>query len=391
MIHQKANKKLITITWLVVAVLAFSLWTPPIMAAEVPLEADSAILIEASTGQVLYDKNSHQAQAPASVTKLMTLVVAFEAIENGKGELSDKVVTSENAWRLGGSQIYLEPGEEMTLEELLIAIAVGSANDACVAVAEHLFGTHEEFVEVMNEKARELGLKNTHFVNSYGLPAEGHYSSPYDMAQISRYALRFPKLLEMTSIKEYDLRGGEFHLYNTNKLLWWYKGADGFKTGWTNEARYCLASTAERDGLRLIAVVFGSPQRHGNFRDCMKLLNYGFAQYAFKTVAEAGQTCGVVNVGKGAAETVEVVVSEPAGALITKGQDKGITSRVELPESITAPISQGQKLGELVICQGEEELSRFDLLAKQDVAKGSLSSQIGKTFNDIIQLDKRVF
>jgi D-alanyl-D-alanine carboxypeptidase (penicillin-binding protein 5/6) len=266
MIHQKANKKLITITWLVVAVLAFSLWTPPIMAAEVPLEADSAILIEARTGQVLYDKNSHQAQAPASVTKLMTLAVAFEAIENGKGELSDKVVTSENAWRLGGSQIYLEPGEEMTLEELLIAIAVGSANDACVAVAEHLFGTHEEFVEVMNEKARELGLKNTHFVNSYGLPAEGHYSSPYDMAQISRYALRFPKLLEMTSIKEYDLRGGEFHLYNTNKLLWWYKGADGFKTGWTNEARYCLASTAERDGLRLIAVVFGSPQRHGNFR-----------------------------------------------------------------------------------------------------------------------------
>lgn len=372
-------------------VLALGIWTIPVMAAEMPLETDSAILMEASTGKILYEKNSNKSQAPASVTKLMTLVVAFEAIEAGKGNLTDKVTASENAWRLGGSQIYLEPGEEMTLEELLIAVAVGSANDACVAVAEHLYGTHEEFVEAMNQKVKELGLKDTHFVNCYGLPAEGHYSSPYDMAQIARYSLQFSKLREVVSIKEYDLRGGKFHLYNTNKLLWWYKGADGFKTGWTNEARYCLASTAERDGLRLIAVVFGSPERHGNFRDCMKLFNYGFAQYTFKSVMQEGQIGGVVKVSKGAIDSVEAIVNQPAGALVSKGKDKDINYRIELPSFVTAPISEGQKIGELVICQDAVEISRCDLVAKEAVAKGSFLQQIGEVFEEIVQLEKRSF
>ncbi|NLK52080.1 MAG: D-alanyl-D-alanine carboxypeptidase [Syntrophomonadaceae bacterium] len=376
------------LSWFLVAVLLCSYWPSSVQAAEVPLEADTAILMEASTGKILYEKNCHQVMAPASVTKLMTLVVAFEALEAGRGELSDRVAASENACRLGGSQIYLEPGEEMTLEELLIAIAVGSANDACVAVAEHLFGTHEIFVEAMNQKAQELGLKNTHFINSYGLPAEGHYSSAYDMAIIGRYALRFPQLRQMTAIKEYDLRGGKFHLYNTNKLLWWYRGVDGFKTGWTNEARYCLATTGERDGLRLIAVVFGAPQRHGNFRDCMKLFNYGFAQYAYKTVAEAGQICGVVKVGKGTVDSVEVVVAQPAGALVLRGQDKGITTRIELPASVSAPVVQGQKLGDLVVCQGVTELARFDLVAKQEIPRGTLWQQMGEVFEEIVQLEQ---
>jgi D-alanyl-D-alanine carboxypeptidase (penicillin-binding protein 5/6) len=370
------------------AVFVLSIWTTPVAAAEVPLEADSAILLEASTGKILFENNSHKAQAPASVTKLMTLVVAFEAIEAGKGSLTDKVAASENAWRLGGSQIYLEPGEEMTLEELLIAVAVGSANDACVAVAEHLYGTHEEFVEAMNQKVKDLGLTDTHFVNSYGLSAEGHYSSPYDMAQIGRVALEYPKLREMVAIKEYDLRGGEFHLYNTNKLLWWYKGADGFKTGWTNEARYCLASTAERDGLRLIAVVFGSPQRHGNFRDCMKLFNYGFANFSFKSVLQAGQVAGVAKVTKGATDSVEAVVNQSAGALVAKGQDKGITYRVELPASVTAPVAAGQKLGELIVCQEETEISRCDLVAKEAVPRGTLLQQMGEIFEEIGQLER---
>lgn len=377
------------LAWFLALILVFNSLPTPILAAEIiPLETDSAILLEPYSGQILYEQNSHKRQAPASVTKLMTLVVAFEAIKDGRANLADKVVASENAWRLGGSQIYLEPGEEMTLEELLIAIAVGSANDACVAVAEHLYGTHEAFVEAMNRKAKELGLKDTHFVNAYGLPAEDHYSSPYDMAQVGRYALQFPKLLELTSIKEYDLRGGEFHLYNTNKLLWWYKGAKGFKTGWTNEARYCLASIAKRDGLTLIAVVFGSPERHGNFRDCMKLLNYGFARYAFKSVAEKDQTCGVVHVGKGAVETVEVILNQSAGALVVKGEEKNITYRIELSSSVTAPVEKGQKLGELIVYQGENEHSRFDLVAKEEVPKGLLSQQIGRIFRDIVQLNK---
>jgi D-alanyl-D-alanine carboxypeptidase (penicillin-binding protein 5/6) len=386
-------QKLKTVVFILVTVLALGIWINPAMAlaAEMVLEADSAILLDASSGKILYETNSHKAQAPASVTKLMTLLVAFEALEAGRGNLTDKVTASENAWRLGGSQIYLEPGEEMTLEELLISVAVGSANDACVAVAEHLYGTHEEFVEAMNQKAQELGLKNTHFVNSYGLPAEGHYSSPYDMAVIGRCALQFPKLMEITSIKEYDLRGGEFHLYNTNKLLWWYKGADGFKTGWTNEAKYCLASTVERDGLRLIAVVFGSPQRHGNFRDCMKLFNHGFARYTFKSVMQEGQTGGVVKVGKGSVDSVEVVVNQPVGALVVKGQDKGITSIIELPASVTAPVVKGQKIGDVVVFQEGTEVSRFDLVAKEDVPKGSLFQQIGEVFEEIGQLERSIF
>lgn len=387
--HMRTLRRKSKLAALIISVvLVLSIWTAPLAAAEVPLEADSAILLEASTGKILFENNSHKAQAPASVTKLMTLVVAFEAIEAGKGSLTDKVAASENAWRLGGSQIYLEPGEEMSLEELLIAVAVGSANDACVAVAEHLYGTHEEFVEAMNQKVKDLGLTDTHFVNSYGLPAEGHYSSSYDMAQIGRVALEYPKLMELVTIKEYDLRGGEFHLYNTNKLLWWYKGADGFKTGWTNEARYCLASTAERDGLRLIAVVFGSPQRHGNFRDCMKLFNYGFAKYSFKSVLQAGQVGGVAKVAKGATDSVEAVVNQSAGALVAKGQDKGITYRVELPASVTAPVAAGQKLGELVVCQAETEISRYDLVAKEAVPRGTLLQQLGEVFEDIGQLER---
>ena len=191
------------------------------------------------------------------MTKLMTMI-SVEALDEGKVDLKDKVVSSENASKMGGSQIYLEPGEEMTYEDLLISIAAGSANDACVAVAEHLEGTNKNFVAKMNSRAREIGLKNTHFINSYGLPASGHYTSAYDMALMGRYALQHPRILEYTSIKEYPLRQGAFKLYNTNKLLWWYQGTDGYKTGWTNEAKYCLVSTVKRDDLRLIAVVMAS-------------------------------------------------------------------------------------------------------------------------------------
>lgn len=231
------------------------------------VKADSAILMDADSGKVLYEKNPDSKLPPASMTKLMTLVLGIEALEQGKVKKTEKVVASENAWKLGGSQIYLEPGEEMTYQDMLISIAVGSANDACVAVAEHLDGSHEVFVDHMNREAKKVGMKNTHFVNAYGLPAEGHYSCARDMALLGRYALNFPDILEYTGIKEYSLRNGEFKLYNTNKLLWWYKGADGFKTGWTNEAKYCLVSTVKRNDLRLVATVMASPEPRGNFRD----------------------------------------------------------------------------------------------------------------------------
>jgi D-alanyl-D-alanine carboxypeptidase (penicillin-binding protein 5/6) len=220
----------------------------------VEVSAESYVLMDADSGKILLAKNEDKRLPPASMTKIMTLILALEDLQEGKVGLKDKVIASENAWKMGGSQVYLEPGEEMTFEDMLIAIAVGSANDACVAVAEHLEGTHQNFVQRMNEKAKSMGLKNTNFINAYGLTAEGHYSSALDMAIMARYALEVPKMLEYTSIKEYNLRQGEFKLFNTNKLLWWFEGTDGFKTGWTDEAKYCLTSTVKRDDLRLIAV-----------------------------------------------------------------------------------------------------------------------------------------
>jgi D-alanyl-D-alanine carboxypeptidase (penicillin-binding protein 5/6) len=279
----------------------------PVQAANIETSAESAILIDAETGKILYEKESHKELPPASVTKLMTLLVACEAVENGKAKLTDIVVASENACSLGGSQIYLEPGEKFSLEEMLIAIAVGSANDACVAVAEFLYGAHEEFVAVMNQKAQELGLKNTKFMNAYGLPAEGHYTSAYDLAVMGREALKHPLILKLTSMKEYDLRNGEFKLWNTNKLLWWYEGTEGFKTGWTQEAKYCLASTVKRDGLRLICVVMGVPQARGHFQESMKIYNYGFANYMYKEFAPAFSKQGILTVVKGSKTAVELV------------------------------------------------------------------------------------
>lgn len=348
----------------------------PALAVEIELESPSAVLMEPYTGQILYEKNSHLRRAPASVTKLMTLVVACEALEAGRVKLTDVVIASENAARLGGSQIYLEPGEKMSLRDLLIAIAVGSANDACVAVAEHIYGSHEEFVAVMNQRAQELGMKDTHFVNAYGLPAEGHYTSAYDMAILGRYALRFPFLLELTSIKEHDLRGGEFHLYNTNKLLWWYEGADGFKTGWASDAQYCLAATAERNGLRLLAVTMGAPRRHGNFRDCMKLFNLGFARYAYKLIAAPGQVCGQVAVPNGEVTQVDAICEDKVGALVSRGQEGEISWRCELLPQVPAPVTAGQKLGELVVLRRQEEIMRADLVADRDVEKCSFPSLV---------------
>ena len=237
-----------------------------------------------------------------------------------------------------------KPGEEMTYEDMLISIAVGSANDSCVAVAEHLEGTHKNFVDRMNKKAKMLGLKNTNFVNSHGLTEKDHYTTANDMAILARHALKYPKLLEYCSIKEYNLRQGDFKLYNTNKLLWWYQGADGFKTGYTDAAKFCLTSTAKRDGLRLIAVVMASPEQNGNFRDSMQLLNYGFAKYSYKTFYSKGSVCGMVKVGKGITDIVEVVALEDVGVISLKGEEKNITSKKELLDYVDAPVKEGKNL-----------------------------------------------
>lgn len=350
---------------------------------EIQTEATSAVLMDAASGQILYEKESHKELAPASVTKLMTLLVAADAVASGKVKLTDKVTASENACKLGGSQIYLEPGETFTLEQMLFAIAVGSANDGCVAVAEHIDGTHDAFVEQMNRKAQDLGLKNTHFVNAYGLPAEGHYTCAYDLAMIAKAALNYPLVRKLTSTKEYDLRDGKFKLWNTNKLLWWYPGADGFKTGWTNEAKYCLASTVERNGLRLICVVMGVPQVRGHFAESMKIYNYGFAKYEFKQFAPANQRQGVVKVCKGTENEVNAITERALGATVEKGKDKNLWVETKLNPEISAPIQKGQKLGEILLYRNDQLQTSVNLVADHSVAKAGVVEQMRRTLKGV--------
>lgn len=350
------------------------------------VKADAYVLMDADSGNILLGYNEEKRLAPASMTKLMTLTLAVEALESGTVQLTDPVVTSENAWKMGGSQIYLEPGETMSYEEMLIAIAVGSANDACVAVAECLEGTHQGFVDKMNQKAAQLGLQNTHFVNAYGLTAEGHYTSAHDMAIIARYALSHPRVLEYTSIKEYNLRQGKFVLYNTNKLLWWYAGTDGFKTGWTNEAKYCLTSTVKRDGLRLIAVVMASPEVRGHFRDSMELYNYGFAKYAYKSFFTRDSICGSVQVGKGAQDAVEAVVAEDAGSICLKGEKDDLSYTKQFSDYIDAPVKKGQKLGEIQVYKGGNLQKTVDIISAIDVPRGGIVKEIKKMFAETFLL-----
>jgi D-alanyl-D-alanine carboxypeptidase (penicillin-binding protein 5/6) len=375
------------VAWTLLLALIIMISCPLAVKADtLDVKAESYILIDADSGKVICAKDEHKRLPPASMTKLMTLILAVEALEEGKASLKDKVVTSENAWKMGGSQIYLEPGETMTYEDMLISIAVGSANDACVAVAEHLEGTHQEFVDKMNSKAKSLGLKDTHFINSYGLPANNHNSSAYDMAVMGRYALKYPKLLELTSIKEYNLRQGEFKLYNTNKLLWWYQGADGFKTGWTNEAKYCLTSTAKRNGLRLIGVVMASPEPRGNFRDSMQLFNYGFAKYGYKTFFNRDSVCGMVKIGKGMDNYVEAVAEDDVGLTYLKGKEGKITSQKHLLKYIDAPVKKGQKIGEVCVYKDGELQKKVNLNAGRDIPRFGIIREIFKMFGETFLL-----
>lgn len=372
---------------LLVLTVTIGLCVPAARAADVlEITAESALLVDADSGKVIYEKNADKRLAPASMTKLMTLILAVEALKDGRVSYDETVVASENAWRLGGSQIYLEPGEKMTYRDMLVAIAVGSANDSCVAVAEHLEGSHEAFVEKMNKKASELGMKNTNYVNSYGLPDPDHYTCAKDMVTLGRFALNYPELMELTSIKEYDLRGGEFVLYNTNKLLWWYDGADGFKTGWTNEAKYCLVSTVKRNDLRLVATVMGCPEPRGNFRDSMTIYNYGFARYTYKAFANQGAVCGLTRVGKGVSEAVEVVAGGNIGSICEKGQEKQVTWKRSITSYVNAPVKKGDRLGEAQVFVNGKLVKKIPLLAAKDVAQASPFNTVKKAWNKIFLL-----
>jgi len=350
--------------------------------------AESAVLMDYATGKVLFEKNADKELPPASVTKVMTLLVAMDALEQGKVKLTDVVSTSENAANMGGSQIYLEPGEEMSMKTMLISIAVGSANDACVAVAEHVAGSHEAYVKMMNDKAAALGLKHTHFVNTYGLPAEKHYTSSRDLAVMIREAAKYPLFNELVGIKRYDLRDGKFVLWNTNKLLWWYRGSEGGKTGWTNEAKYCLASTAKRDNLRLIAVVMATPEPRSHFRESMKLYNYGFAQYEAVPIAKAGQILGKVRVHKGTLDWVEVTPKEDVVAVVRKGQKESVTYKLFTVPVTTAEVVKGMPLGNVTVYNEKQKASQIDLISTKAVPEGTVFRHMFKLLHTVYAYNK---
>ena len=347
------------------------------------LTSKSALLMEEDTGTILYEQNSHEALPPASVTKVMTLLLIYEGERDGKFDWTDTVQVSEHAASMGGSQVFLEEGETQTAADMTKSIAIASANDAAVAMAEFLAGSEEAFVQKMNERAKELGMEDTNFVNACGLDTEGHVSSAYDIALMSRELMEnFPEIKEYTttwqdSIIHKTRRGEEtFGLTNTNKLIQWYDGATGLKTGSTGNALYCLSGTAERDGMGLIAVVMAAPDYKVRFREVMQLLDYGFANYAIEKGREKGYAMGEVPVEKGMTDTVEAVVSEEISVLVPKGKESQWETRTELLQAVSAPVEAGTKVGELVYLRDGEEVGRVELTAGENVEKANVDTML---------------
>ena len=341
----------------------------PARAAQVDITAPSAILMEKSTGEVLFEQDSHAVYEPASVTKVMTLLLVMEAIDAGQLSWDDIITASPYACSMGGSQIWLKEGEQLTVREMVKAVAVASANDCAVALAEAVAGSESVFVQRMNERAKELGMESTVFCNCTGLPAEGHVSSAYDIALMSReLILNHPQLREFTTIWMDTLREGQFQLTNTNRLIYSYPGATGLKTGSTDSALYCLSATAERDGMELIAVVMHAATSSDRFDSAAALLNYGFANYTL-TQVYPDQVLPPIAVLLGEQDTVQPELARDCTILTQQSQSASITTQIHLPQEVSAPVEEGQKLGEMVVYLDGKEHETVDLVASSSVAR----------------------
>ena len=349
--------------------------------------ATSAIIIEASTGIVIYNKNEHEKLAPASMTKMMGLLLIMEQIEKGNLKWDEKITASANASSMGGSQIFLETGEQMTVEELVKGISIASGNDAMVAMAERIAGTEEAFVELMNKKASELGLKNTNFKNCTGLDAENHYSSANDMALIAKELVKHDKILEFSGTYEDYIRQGtdkSFWLVNTNKLVRFYQGVDGLKTGYTTTAGYCLTATAKKDGMRIITVVMNEPDSATRNSETTAMLDYGFNMYGMEQLLNKDNVLGKIKVDLGEKEYVEVVPKEEVNILNNKNSDKrNVTYKVEL-NNIKAPIAAGDTVGKINVIENNKTIMTVEVTVKENVDKVNIFISYLRNLKDIV-------
>lgn len=337
------------------------------------VNAKSAVLMEVYTGTVLFDQNSDEKLPPASITKIMSLLLIMEAIDSGKISLSDTVSASEHASSMGGSQIWLEIGETMTVDELLKAAVIASANDATVALGEKISGSEEEFVRQMNKRAKELGMNDTEFKNCTGLDAEGHLTTAHDIALMSAELIKHDLIKKYSTVWMDTLRNGESELVNTNKLVRFYSGTTGLKTGTTSNAGYCLSATAERDNTSLVAVIMSAPSSNDRFANAKKLLDYGFANYKYICVSpEKKEYPAIV---KDANEpTVNLVPSGNLSLLFKKGNSQEITQEPQIDENITAPVKKGQKLGKIIVSSDNVQLGSIDLICSENLDKISLKT-----------------
>ncbi len=346
-------------------------------AAELDLNSMSACLMEVSTGSVLYEKNADEKLEPASVTKIMSLILVFEAMDEGKFDLNTEVCASEHASSMGGSQIWLEPGETMTVNEMLKAVVVASANDCTVSLCELVSGSEESFVEKMNEKAALLGMTNTHFENCTGLPADNHYTTARDIAIMTRELYKHSAVFDYTKIWMDTLRGGEFGITNTNKLIRFYSGATGMKTGYTSSALYCMSATAQKGNMSLIASVMKSESSDKRFADAKKLLDFGFANYSLYTPVVPELPKVIV---KGADIPVLEYDVLQNNILIEKGKESRITSSVEIPEYVKAPVKKNEKIGKVEYFLDGQKIAEFDAVAKNDVKRLTFGNLFARLF-----------
>ncbi len=378
---------LFSIFCLGMSIIPTAIFAEKISAPDLAPNAKSAALLDADTGAIIYEKNMHEKLPPASITKVMTMLLIMEALEKKQIKWNDKIRVSENAASKGGSQIFLEIGEQMTLRDMLKGIAIGSANDASAAVAEHLGGTEARFSEMMNARAKELGMQNTKFQNSNGLPVDDHYSSAYDIALMSRELLKHPEITKYTGVyQDYSRQSSKkpFWLVNTNKLVRFYSGLDGLKTGFTNEARFCLTATAKREHFRVIAVVMGEPNVKTRNQEVSQLLDFAFAQFTNRMFYKKGDVIAKLKVEKGEPEYVTIRAHQSISIMLKKGENPNGIKKVVKWRTLSVPIKKGEVLGTMEFHKDGRSVGKLELLSSSDIEKAGLWSSIKRVITDTL-------